>query len=110
MRNLLEEPRDIAIGGMVETVRNYAYLAQRGEVIIETMQEIESELDDRPDDAAADWAQLANLASLLSEVLAAQDQWLADYDAAIAAEVESVRQEIRNFNVVSDTDEAETRT
>lgn len=107
MRNLLEEPRQISLGGKVETFRNYAYLAERGEVIAEMMQQIEGELDADPAMTAADWGRLADLADLLSEVLAGQEQWLADHDAAIITEVEDVRREIRNLNLSSGMNETE---
>lgn len=107
MKNILEEPRQISLGGKVETFRDYAYLAERGQVVAETMQQIEREIDADPANAAIDWARLADLADLLSEILEAQGQWLADHDAAIAAEVVNLRREIRNLNLSSGMDETE---
>lgn len=107
MKNLLEEPRQISLGGKVETFRNYAYLEERGEVIVKIMQQIEDDLDADPAKAATEWRRIAAFADLLSEVLAGQEQWLADYDAAIVTEAERTRREIRNLNLLSGIDEAE---
>lgn len=103
MRNLLEEPREISLGGKSETFRNYAYLAERGEIFMEMMQKIERELDADPDNAAANWGRLVEIADILSELLTAQEKWLADHDAAIAAEMESVRRDIRSLDLPSGT-------
>jgi hypothetical protein len=94
---VLDQPRDITIDGRSERFRNYDYLVERIEIQIEAMQRAEAELETDPDGASAIWHHIATQSAYLASLLAAQEQWLADYDLVMAQEIESLRAAIRNL-------------
>jgi hypothetical protein len=94
---VLDQPRDITIDGRCERFRDYEYLVERIELEIEVIQRAEVELETNPDEAYAIWHHIANQSAYLAGLLAAQEQWLADYDALMTQEIESLRAAIRNL-------------
>lgn len=95
---VLDQARELTIGGHVHQVRDHAYLVGWIEVEIEVIQTAEAELDTNPGEAPAIWTHIAKHAGYLEELLAAQEQWLADHDAELAVESDSVRAAIRNLS------------
>lgn len=97
MKTVLDQPRDITIGGVTRQFRDHAYLADRIEIEVEVIQRADAELDDNPGEASQIWAYIATHAAYLEELLAAQEQWLAEHDAIVAQETADVRAAIRNL-------------
>ena len=95
--DVLNQPRDISFGDRVQQVRDYDYLVGCIDVEIEVIQRAEAELDTNPGEAPQIWAYIATHAACLEALLGAQEQWLADDDAALAAEADTVRTLIRNL-------------
>lgn len=102
----LEQPRTIRIAGRSHRFANYADLVSFGEDCVKLIAEKEAALGSaEPAATAGHWNAIATAAEMLADVLEAQDGWLAEHDAATAAEVEDLRRAIRNLNVSPATDE-----
>lgn len=99
MTDILDEFRSVVVGGRVEHFQGYDALARRAEVLIGRMQRIESTLGANPLDAEEDWRDLATAAEALVAITAAQEAWLADYDAALARAIKQARGDIRSLNI-----------
>jgi len=99
--SILNQPRDISFGDRVQQVRDYEYLVGCIEVEIEVIQRAEAELDTNPGEAPQIWEYIATHAACLEALLVAQEQWLADEDAALATEADTARALIRNLTASS---------
>lgn len=97
MKTILDQPRDITIDGRTERFRDYAYLGERIEIVVEDIQRAEARIDADSDDAAAEWAYIARSADLLESLLVVQEQWLAEHDAVVGQDAEILRAEIRKL-------------
>ena len=100
MKDLLEETRTIMIAGRPEAFYGYARLRERAEGLLKAIERIEAELPRDPLAASARWAQIGELADVLAEVVAAQQEWLADNDADLLRVIETFR---RNFAAMRDS-------
>lgn len=103
MSGVLDTPRMVTIGGRTETFRNYAHLAERADIFIETIQRMEARMS--AGGSSDDWARLADAAEALEQICNVQTEWLAEHDAQIAADIAQVRRDIRNLPLSSNTDE-----
>ncbi|MDQ1229691.1 hypothetical protein [Sphingomonas sp. SORGH_AS_0879] len=99
MTDILDEIRSVVVGDRVERFQGYDALARRAEGLIGRMQQIESALGANPRDAEEEWHDLATAAEALVAITAAQEAWLADYDAALARTVEQARGDLRSLNI-----------
>ncbi|MET3437905.1 hypothetical protein [Sphingomonas sp. 1185] len=99
MSDILDEFRSVVVGGRVERFQGYDALARRAEELIGRMQQIERALGATPPGSEKDWHDLAIAAEALVAITAAQEQWLADHDAALARAIEQARSDIRSLNI-----------
>lgn len=104
MTSVLDMPRTVTIGNRTETFRNYDHLAERAELLIQSLQRIEAGM--APDGSNVNWNALADAAEALEDILAVQTEWLREHDDAIALEIESIRRNIRNLNTSGTNDAA----
>lgn len=100
MKDVLEETRTIMIAGKPEVFFGYVRLRERAEGLLQTIGRIEAALPAEPLAASASWAEIGGLADVLAEVVAAQQQWLADNDADLLRVIETFR---RNFAAMRDS-------
>lgn len=100
MKDVLEETRTITIAGRPEVFYGYVRLRERAEGLLKAIERIEAELPPEPLDASARWKDVGELADVLAEVVAAQQQWLADNDADLLRVIETFR---RNFAAMRDS-------
>jgi hypothetical protein len=98
MTDILDEFRTVVVGDRVERFQGYDALARRAEELIGRMQRIEIALGATPPGSEKDWLDLATAAEALVAVTAAQEEWLADHDAALARAIEQARGDIRSLN------------
>ena len=98
MKNVLETPRVIEVNGQTEIFENFDSLAARIDGYFKIMVELEATLDSNSVDQMHSWNNIAHLADTISQHLAAQENWLADHDAALKAEIADIRSAIRNLN------------
>ncbi|MEK9211598.1 hypothetical protein [Sphingomonas sp. 2378] len=99
MTDILDEFRSVIVGPRVERFQGYDALARRAEELIGWMQRIEIALGATPPGSEKDWHDLATAAEALVAITAAQEAWLADYDAALARAIEQARGDIRSLNI-----------
>ena len=97
MSRVLDQARELTIGGHVYQVRDHAYLIDWIAIEIEVIKTAEAELGTNPGEAPAIWKHIARHAACLEELLAAQEQWLADHDAELAAEANDLRRALRDL-------------
>lgn len=98
MTDILDEFRSVVVGDRVERFLGYDALARRTEDLIGRMQQIERALGATPPGSEKDWHDLAAAAGALVAITAAQEQWLADHDAALGRAIEQARSDIRSLN------------
>lgn len=91
MKDVLEETRTIVIAGRPEIFNGYARLRQRAEGLLDAIERILAVLPANPLAASARWSEIGELVDSLAEVIAAQEQWLADNDADILRAIETFR-------------------
>lgn len=99
MKDVLEETRTIMIAGRPEVFFGYVTLRERAEDLLKAIERIEAALPAEPLAASARWTQIGELADVLAEVVAAQQQWLADNDVDLLRVIETFR---RNFAAMRD--------
>ena len=99
MTDILDEIRSVIVGDRAERFQGYDALARRAEELIDWMQRIEIALGATPPGSEKDWRDLATAAEALVAITAAQEAWLADYDAALARAVEQARGDLRSLNI-----------
>jgi len=107
VRNILNEPKVVLLGASPFTFESYSELLAYGEQIMLAMQESEALIDLRPSSAEVHWQAIATNCRLLAEVLDAQERWLAEHDANLAAEEASLRREIQILNIPARKEEME---
>ena len=100
MKDVLEETRTITIAGRPEVFYGYVRLRERAEGLLKAIERMEAELPAEPLAASARWKDVGELADVLAEVVAAQQQWLADNDADLLRVIETFR---RNFAAMRDS-------
>jgi len=98
MTDILDEFRSVVVGDRVEHFPGHDALARRAEDLIGRMQQIERALGATPPGSEKDWHDLAATAEALVAITAAQEQWLADHDAALGRAIEQARSDIRSLN------------
>jgi hypothetical protein len=100
VKDVLEETRTIMIAGKPEVFFGYVRLRERAEGLLQAIGRIEAALPAEPLAASVRWAEIGGLADVLAEVVAAQQQWLADNDADLLRVIETFR---RNFAAMRDS-------
>lgn len=89
MNTVMEETRTLVIAGRTETFYGYDRLQERGAGLLEAIVRINAGRPAGMTGDADSWNAISELVDTLEEVIDAQEQWLADYDAAIVQDIET---------------------
>ena len=99
MKSILDQPRTVTMRGTAMLFSDFADLAAFAKLRMQTLKDQEARLGSalpKP----AEWTTLAERAEGLADLCIAQEQWLAEHDAELAAEADAIRAAIRQLGEV----------
>lgn len=99
MKSILDQPRTVTMRGTAMLFSDFADLAAFANRRVQTLKDQEARLGSALS-TPAEWAALAERAEGLADLCTAQEQWLAEHNAELAAEADAIREAIRQLDPV----------